>query len=134
VGAGHAPQFPKHASAACKQGKITGKADSTDVVGALVKAYLAKKPQVFDKLLKDEEAALKNDNLFGLAKQLREAITTHAIRNMTSTYMTLPLDSIAQEVGLASAADAANHIYKYAPHPARASSTLLLIPEAVHCV
>lgn len=109
---GQAAQFPKHASVACKQGKITGKVDSTDTVGALVKAYLSKKPQVVEKILKEEEVALKNDNLFGLAKQLRDAITTHAIRNMTATYMTLSLASIASEVGLETPEEAANHIYK----------------------
>lgn len=115
VRAGQAAQFPKHASAACKQGKITGKADSSDTVGSLVKAYLAKKPQVVDKILKDEEMTLKSENLFGLAKQVWEAITTHAIRNMTATYMTLPLAAIATEVGLASPEEAANHIFKCAP-------------------
>lgn len=118
VGAGQAAQFPKHASAACKQGKIAGKADSTDTVGSLVKAYLAKKPQVVDKILKDEEMPLKSENLFGLAKQVRAQITTHAIRNMTATYMTLPLASVAAEVGLASPEEAANHIYKCASPPA----------------
>lgn len=93
---------------------MTGKADSADMVGSLVKAYLAKKSQVVDKILKDDEMALKNENLFGLAKQLREAITAHAIRNMTATYVTLPLASIATEVGFAGPEEAANHIYKCA--------------------
>ena len=63
---------------------MTGKANSADMVGSLVKAYLAKKSQVVDKILKDDEMALKNENLFGLAKQLREAITAHACLLYTS--------------------------------------------------
>ena len=110
--AGQAAQFPKHASAVCKQGKFTGKAESNDTVGMLVKAYLAKKPQAVEKIIKDEELSLKNDNLFGLAKQVRDAAISHAIRNMTATYVTLPLASIATEVGLAGPEEAANHIFK----------------------
>lgn len=100
---------------------MTGRADSADMVGSLVKAYLAKKSQAMDKMLKDDEIPLKSENLFGLAKQLRQAITAHAIRDMTATYMTLPLASVASEVGLRTSEEAAHHIYKCDPPSQRAS-------------
>jgi hypothetical protein len=79
-----------------------------------VKAYLNKRPQALDKILNEEEAYLYNENLLGLAKQLRQQLQTHTIRNMTATYMTLPLATIAQEIGLESPEEAAQHVFKYA--------------------
>lgn len=103
--------FPKHASPACKNGRFASGRES-EVVNLLVKAYLGNKRPVLEKLMKDEQAYIRTEKLSGLVGQMRNQMITHAIRKMTSTYMTLPLAAIASEAGLEGPQEAAKHVFK----------------------
>lgn len=113
--AGHAATFPKYASPACKHGRTTTSRE-TEPVGLLVRAYLGNKLPALEKLMQDEQAFIRAENLTGLVGQMRDQMITHAIRKMTATYMTLPLAAVAAEAGLQSAAEASKHVFKCVPH------------------
>eukprot|EP00892_Ulva_mutabilis_P007652 jgi/Ulvmu1/5259/UM022_0053.1 len=108
---GHAATFPRHASPACKNGRSSTGRES-EVVGLLVKAYLGNKRAALETLMKDEHAYIRGENLTGLVAQMHDQMTTHAIRKMTATYMTLPLAAIASEAGLQGPEQAAKHVFK----------------------
>lgn len=113
--AGHAATFPKYASPACKQGRTTTSRE-TEPVGLLVRAYLGNKLPALEKLMQDEQAFIRSENLTGLVGQMRDQMITHAIRKMTATYVTLPLTAVASEAGLQSAAEASKHVFKCDSH------------------
>ncbi|KNC54814.1 COP9 signalosome complex subunit 3 [Thecamonas trahens ATCC 50062] len=77
---------------------------------ALAAAFAGGEPEALDAALVEHGPALVDDGNWGLAKLARHALTQRRIHDLTATYVTVSLESIAASVGLASPDDALVHV------------------------
>jgi COP9 signalosome complex subunit 3 len=102
---GHVPDLPRYTSRAISSNIDKLCTAYMDLAEAFRNGVDALKTAM--ELHAEEFAADKN---LGLVKQVLQALIRRKINNLTNTYVTLPLDHIANSVGLESAQEAEKHL------------------------